>query len=127
VSALFLLRGEKGILYFYFLDIFFTYISNIIPFPVPPEAPYSIPSPCFFEAVPSPTHPLLPNCPLIPLHWDIEPSQDQGLLLPLVPNKAILCYICSWSHRPLHVYSLVDGLVPGISGVSDWLILFFLL
>ena len=29
-------------------------------------------------------------------------------------DKAILCYICSWSH----VYSLVDGLVPGSSG--EW-------
>ena len=31
-------------------------------------------------------------------------------------HKAILCYICSWSHGSLHVYSLVGGLVPGSSG-----------
>jgi len=33
----------------------------------------------------------------------------QGLLLPLVPNKAILCYTCSWSHGSVHVYSLDGG------------------
>jgi hypothetical protein len=32
-----------------------------------------------------------------------------------MPDKAILCYICSWSH----VYSLVSGLVPGSFGVKD--------
>ena len=32
-------------------------------------------------------------------------------------HKAILCYICGWSHGFLHVYSLVGGLVPGRSGV----------
>ena len=26
----------------------------------------------------SPTHQLLPHCPSSPLHWAIEPSQDQG-------------------------------------------------
>ena len=38
--------------------------------------------------------------------------------LPPLPlsNKAILCYICIWSPGSLHVYSLVDGLVPGSTG-----------
>ena len=44
-----------------------------------------------------------------------------------MPDKAILCYICSWSHGSLHVDSLGGGLVPGSSGGSGWLIsLFFL-
>jgi hypothetical protein len=30
-------------------------------------------------------------------------------------DKALLCYICSWSHVSLHVYSLFGGLVPGSS------------
>jgi hypothetical protein len=34
-------------------------------------------------------------------------------------DKAILCNICSWSH----VYSFVDGLVPGRSWGTSWLIL----
>jgi hypothetical protein len=31
-------------------------------------------------------------------------------------DKAILCYICIWSHGSLHVYSLVGGLVLVNSG-----------
>jgi len=72
----------------------------------------------------SPTHSLLPPCPGIPLPCGIEPSQDQGSPLPLMPDNTILCYICNWSHRSLHVHSLVVGLVPGSSG---WLILLFFL
>jgi hypothetical protein len=34
----------------------------------------------------------------------------------LMTLKAILCYIYSWSHESLHVYSLVGGLVLGSSG-----------
>jgi len=50
-----------------------------LPFP-PPYGYYPHPSP------------LLP--PHIPLHWGVQPWQDQGLPLPLVPRqKAILCYI----------------------------------
>jgi hypothetical protein len=107
----------------FFLDIFFIYISNFIPFPgFPYKNPLSHPpSPC------SPTHPFMLLCPGIPLHWGIEPSLDQGTLLPLMSNKAILCYICSWSHGFLHVYSLVGGLVPGSSGDTGWFILLFLL
>jgi hypothetical protein len=72
-----------------------------------------------------PTHQLPPHCPGIPLHWRIEHSQDQGLLLLLMLDN-VLWYIGSWSHGSLHVYSLVGGLVPGSSEGSDWLILFFL-
>jgi hypothetical protein len=32
-------------------------------------------------------------------------------------NKAILCYICSWSYGSHHVCSFVGGVVPGSSGV----------
>ena len=72
------------------------------------------PSSCFCKGVSLPTHPLLPPCPSIP--WGIEPSQNQRPLLPLMPDKAIICYICGWSHGSLHVYSLVRGLVPGSCG-----------
>ena len=81
-----------------------------------PPYPHPIPShsPC------SPTHPLLLPDSAIPLHWGIEFSQDQGPLLPLMTNRAILCYVCSYSHGALHVYFLVGGLVPGNSGGIDW-------
>jgi hypothetical protein len=42
-----------------------------------------------------PTYPFLPHHPIIPLHWGIKPSQDQGFLLPWLPNKAVLSYICN--------------------------------
>jgi hypothetical protein len=51
----------------------------------------------------------------------MELPQNQGSLLPLLPDKAILCYICGWSHGSLHVYSLVGGLVTGSSG-GVWLV-----
>jgi hypothetical protein len=46
----------------------------------------------------------------------IELSQDQKPLLPLMSNKAIFCYKCSWSHGSLHMYSLVGSLIPGSFG-----------
>jgi hypothetical protein len=56
---------------------------------------------------------------LIPLHWSIYWAFI-GPFTPLMPDKAILCYICIWSH----VYYLVDGLVHGSSvgggGLVDW-------
>jgi hypothetical protein len=38
-------------------------------------------------------HPLPPHPSGTALYLGIEPSQDQGLLLSLMPDKAILCYI----------------------------------
>ena len=64
---------------------------------------------------------VLSPCPGIPLHWGIESSQNQGPLFPLILNKAILCYICVWSHGSFHLFSLVGGLVPGSSG-GVWLV-----
>jgi hypothetical protein len=95
----------------------------LLPFLVfPPKAPIP-PSPlCLYKGV-SPTNPLLPHCPRIPLLWGIKPPQDQGPPLPLMSDKTILYYICSWSHVSLHVYSLVGGLVPGNIRGSGWLIL----
>jgi hypothetical protein len=80
------------------------------------------PSPCFYEGTPPPTHPLLPYCPSIPLHWGIDSLQDQEPPIPLMPD-ANLCHTCSWSHESLHVYSLVGGLVTGSSeGGGVWLV-----
>jgi hypothetical protein len=80
------------------------------PFPISPlKTPYPIPPPPSSMTV-------LPIHPVITLHWGIEPSQDQEPLLPLMPNKDTLCYICCWSPGLFHVYPLVVGLVPGSSG-----------
>jgi hypothetical protein len=80
------------------------------------KCPIPSPSPCFYEGAPPHIPPLLSTCPDIPLHWGIEPSQDQGPPLPLMSNKAVLCRICGQSHGSLHVYYLVCGPVPGSSG-----------
>jgi hypothetical protein len=74
-----------------------------------------------------PTHPLPPHYPSIPLCWGIKSPQNQGLPHPLMPDKAILCYICNWRHGSPHAYSLIGGLFPGSSGESGWLILLFFL
>ena len=55
----------------------------------------------------------------IPLCWGIKLAYYQRPPLPLMPDKAILCYICSWSHGSFHVFSLVGGLVPVSSGQSS--------
>ena len=77
---------------------------------------------CFYEGVPAPHSFTSPHFH-IPFYWSIVPSQDKGPLLPLMHKKAILCYMCGWSHGHLHVYSLVGGLDPGSTGS---LILFLL-
>jgi hypothetical protein len=72
------------------------------PLPVsPPQTPYPLSSsPCLYEGAPPPTYPLLPQHSVIPLPWTIEPPQDQGAPLPLMYNKAILCYISSYAMGP---------------------------
>ena len=52
--------------------------------------------------------------------------QDQGSLLPLMSDKVILCYKCSWSHGSLHVYSLDGGYSLRAQGDIGWFILFLL-
>jgi hypothetical protein len=112
--------------FFFFKNGYFVYLHfksyPLSQFPSLPETPYHIlPPPAsmrvFFY---SPIHPFPSPCPQFPYTGaSIEPSLDQGPLLPLTNDKAILCYICSWSH----VYFFVDGLVPGSPGGSGWLIM----
>jgi hypothetical protein len=44
----------------------------------------------------------------------------------LKSHKAILFYICSWSLKSLHAYSLVGDLIPGCFEATDLFILFLL-
>jgi hypothetical protein len=90
---------------------------STFPHPLKPPIPSPLPLllwECFTTHLPIPT-----SLPRYFLHWGVKPSEDQGPLLPLMFDKVILCYICSWSHVSLHVYSLVGGLVPGSSGSRD--------
>jgi hypothetical protein len=68
-----------------FLDVFFIYTLNAIPFSSSPSKslPSLPPSPC------SPTHSLQLPGPGTPLYWGIEPSQDQGSLFPLMKFYAL--------------------------------------
>ena len=101
-------------LYCHFDWIFSLFTFQILsPFPdIPTGIPLSYPlSPASMRVFPHPptsSRFQSSNYPTL----GIKPSQDQGPLFPLMPDKAILCYICGWSHRSLHVYSLVGGLVP---------------
>jgi hypothetical protein len=108
----------------FLLVILFIYMSNVIPLP---SFPFAIPLP-----IPSVSMRVLPHLlplllPSVPLWWGIDASQDQGHILPLMPGKTILYYICSWSHASLHVHPLIGCLAFGSSGRADWLILLFLL
>ena len=100
-------------------DILFIYIScnplswfSLLEAPIPSSLPVLL-----YRC--SHTHRLLPPHLDIPLHWGMEPSQDQGPLLSLMPDKAILCYVGRWSLGSFHVYSLDGGLVPVSSGGGD--------
>jgi hypothetical protein len=112
-------QNSLELLILFFLGYFIYLHFKCCPFPGFPSAnPYPMPpAPFFYEGTPPPTYPLLTHHPSIPLCWGIKPAQDQGPLFSLMPGKAILCYICSWSHESFNVYSLVCCLVPESSGV----------
>ena len=76
---------------FYWLVYIFTF-QMLSPFPNP------IPSPWLYEGAPPLAYPFLPQCHSIPLPWVIKTPYDQGAPIPVMPDKAILCYISSWSH-----------------------------
>jgi hypothetical protein len=99
---------------FFLLDIYFIYISNVIPFPgSPSESPIPYPLPLL-------TNPPIPDS--LPCHSPtlvhqafrgprVSPTTDDRLGHPLLHMQL--------SRGSLHVYSLVGGLVPGSSGGAD--------
>ena len=109
-------------LFFIFIG-YFIYISNVIPLP-------RLKSVNLLYHPPSPSMRVLPH-PHIHQHSS-TPLEYQAFTgprasPPLMHDKAILSYICRWSHGFLNVYSLVGGLVPGNFVGSGLLILFFFL
>jgi len=88
-------------------------------FPViPPPAPHptcTLPPPlCLYESAPPPT--LFCSIPIAsPLPW-ASSLPGPRTSPPMMPGKAILCYICIWSHGSLQVNSLVGGLDSGELG-----------
>ena len=98
---------------------YFIYISNVFPFPS-----FS-PPPTSMGVFPYP--PLTPPHPGIPLKRGNQPSKDQGPLLPFMPDHAILCYICSWSHGYPDVYSLVGDSLGALRDIISLLKRIFIL
>jgi hypothetical protein len=86
--------------FFTFIVILFIYISNVIPLPSFPSTNSLSPPPsaCLYEGAPLPTHPLGLQPPSVSLSWVIKPPLDQGAPLPVMLDKAFLCYIFIWSH-----------------------------
>jgi hypothetical protein len=122
-------------LFFFLLVILFTF-QMLSPFPVFPPTPDPFKkkktSP-FLKAlllwVCLPTHtPFYYHLTVLafPQEGALSIYRAKGSPLQLMPDKDILCYICDYIHGSLRVYSLIGGLVPGSSGYSGWLILFFL-
>ena len=107
--------------------IFFIYFSNVIHLLCFPSANTLCHAPSFlFLRGCSANHTLLLSTLTL---TNAEPQTFTGprAPLPLIPDKAILCYIGSWSQGSFHVYSLLGVLVSGRSWGSGWLILLFLL
>ena len=76
------------------------------------------PSPLPLRGGTPPTHTLQHQPSTIPLHWDIKPPQNQRSPLPLIPDKAVLCYICTWSHGPIpYTFFLMVQYLGGLGGL----------
>jgi hypothetical protein len=108
--------------FFYWLFYLFTF-EMLSPFPsFPSTSPLSPPPPppppYLYEGAPTHTHPLLLQWPSVLLSWVIKPAQDQGMLLLMIPDKVILCYISSWSHGyPLCTLWLVVYFLVALGGL----------
>jgi hypothetical protein len=84
------------------------------PFPVvvPPNPLPHPPFPASMRVLPHPLiHSHLPHSPA----FSYTGASSLHRTITWRPYKAILCYICGWSHGSLHVYFLVGDLVPGSS------------
>jgi hypothetical protein len=103
------------------LIILFYYITNAVPLSgLPLIYPLIQPSLlCLKESAPPPTHPPLPDSSSISILWRINPPQDQVAPLPVMPDTAVLCYICRRSHGTTHAYTLIGGLDTGSSEGSS--------
>ena len=106
---------------FSFVGYFLYFIWNVIPFPGFPFR--KLPIPCSLSLLLwgcSPTHPPTPaSWPWHSPPLRHEAFRDQGPFLPLMSNKAILCYISRWSHGSwLVVYFL--GAMCGGGALVGW-------
>jgi hypothetical protein len=97
----------------------------------PPQTPHPISALCPPSFASMMVLPHLPNhsCPtLVPVssYTRAPSSGPRTPTLPLMSDKAILCYICICNYGSLPAHSLVGGLVHGSNGWSGQSTLFFL-
>ena len=54
-------------------------------------------------------HPSTLSSPMPTLNCGVKPPWDQGSPIPLMSDKAILCYLCIWSNGslPVHCWLMV--------------------
>ena len=88
-------NGGYFIGYFTYLH-FKCYPPSQFPFCKPPV--YTLLSPAFMRVLPyPPTHSCL-TALVFTYTGVLNLHRTKGLPLPVMPDKATLCYICSWSH-----------------------------
>jgi hypothetical protein len=87
--------------FFHFYWLFYLFTFQVISLSRFTSTSPLSPSPYLYEGASPPSYPLLPQRFSISLPWVIEPPLDQGAPLPMMFDKAVLCYICSWSHGSL--------------------------
>jgi len=93
------------LLFLVLLILFSNYILNVIPFHSFPSSNPLFYPPAFMRVLPHlTTHSLPPPCLDISLHCGIEPWQDQGPLLPWMPDMAILWHNESVDPPPMHLH-----------------------
>jgi hypothetical protein len=124
-----LMLNQDQVNYFFpfLLVILFIYISNVIPCPSFHFTNTLPPPPDLMRVLPNQlTHSCL-QALAFPYAESLDLHKNKGAPFPLMPDKAILCYISSWSCECPYVYFLVGSLVPGHFGGSGWLIVLFFL
>jgi len=116
--------AKRGVLFFNYLIYWIFYLFTFQMLPPDPvslqKRPSHLPSPCFYEGAPPPTHSLLLPCSGIPFNWGIKPSQGPFLLL--MPEKAISVTYAALLHMGHFMWTLwlVDWSLRALLFLVGW-------
>jgi len=93
LESSFLSGSFFSFLFFYWMFSLFTFqmLSPLLVSSL--QTPIPSPHPCFYEGALHPPKPSLLSVLTFSHTGTSKPSQDQWSLLPLMPDKAVLCYI----------------------------------
>lgn len=114
--------------FFYIFSLLEFYVFNVVPFlsflsrNMQPHPPPLLPASMRCSL----THPQTPSH-LLALTFSyigaLSLNRDLGPILPFMPNKATLSYLCDYSHRYMSVYSCNGGFVSlSFGGGCVWLV-----